>query len=213
MSTNLEPRSLEPSSVIEVPPRVGSGTPGQSTPSVARLLVRLVIGLLLIVGGVAVLGQLFRAELTALGQQFVARFGLTGMLFGTIIADGLHFPVPPQFYMLMGITSGVSAFATLLVINIGSFLGAWFAFLVATRVSVVTPVARRLEQARALTERTLRNYGSWAIVVVSLLPITYAALCYLCGLTRVSKRQFALVTALRVPRLLAYYYLVKLGWV
>jgi uncharacterized membrane protein YdjX (TVP38/TMEM64 family) len=37
-------------------------------------------------------------------------------------------------------------------------------------------------------------------------------LCYTAGLCRMPKRAFALIALLRLPKLVAYYYLVRLGW-
>jgi membrane protein YqaA with SNARE-associated domain len=190
-----------------------SSTSSESVaPSVSRLLARLVLGLAALLIASAVLAHTFRSELQAIGHAFVERFGVPGMVLGTVIADGLHFPVPPQFYMLMGITSDVPTLTTLTAVNFGSFVGAWFAYLLARRLSHVKLLARRLERPRELAQSVFLRYGVWAPVVASFLPITYAALCYLSGLSGLSRRGFALVTAIRVPRLIAYYYLVRLGW-
>jgi membrane protein YqaA with SNARE-associated domain len=173
----------------------------------------LVLGVLLLVGAIAVLGVIFRSELEAMGRAFVDRFGLLGMALGTLLADGLHCPIPPQFYMLMGITSGVPAAKTLTAVNIGSFAGAWIGFFVSGKLGDLKFIARRLERPRRMIDGALARYGMWTVVVASLLPLAYSALCYLAGMNRIPKRAFALVTLLRIPRLCGYYYLVRLGWV
>lgn len=181
-------------------------------PSLTRLLVRVVLGLCVLLLATAVVAHAFRSELEAIGRGFVDRFGVTGMALGTMISDASHIPIPPQFYMLMGITSGVPAITTLAAVNIGSFFGGWIAYFLARRFSRFGWFERRLARPRELSQRVFERYGSWAPVVASFLPLTYAALCYLCGLSGLSKRGFALVTLIRVPRLIAYYYLVQLGW-
>jgi membrane protein YqaA with SNARE-associated domain len=184
----------------------------RSAPSIARLLVRVTLGLVALLLGIALLAHTFRAELETVGHGFVDRFGVSGMVLGTLIADGFHFPVPPQFYMLMGVTSGVATLTTLAAVNLGSFLGGWLAYFMAKHLSHFKPLARRLERPRALAQGVFARYGDWALVVASFLPITYAALCYLSGLSRLPKRGFAVIALIRVPRLVAYYYLVRLGW-
>lgn len=181
-------------------------------PSILRLLARVVLGLCALLLATAFVAHTFRSELEAIGRGFVERFGVTGMAFGTMISDGFHIPIPPQFYMLMGITSGLSTWTTLAAVNLGSFFGGWLAYFLARRLSRFEFFERRLERPRALAQRVFERYGSWAPVVASFLPLTYAALCYLSGLSGLSKRGFALVTLIRVPRLVAYYYLVRLGW-
>ncbi|MGC4092521.1 MAG: VTT domain-containing protein [Polyangiaceae bacterium] len=177
-----------------------------------RLLVRMAIGLVVLLAGVALLSSLFHAELERLGHAFVDRFGLWGMVVGSILADGFHFLLPPQFYMLMGISSGVPAAATLTAVCFGSWLGGWSAYFLAGRVGHIGAIERRLREPRQLLERAIERFGTSALVVVGFLPITYAALCYLAGLGRVSKRGFLVIALVRIPRLIAYYYLVRLGW-
>ncbi|HET9933900.1 MAG TPA: VTT domain-containing protein [Polyangiaceae bacterium] len=176
------------------------------------IIVRMVVGLAALLVGVAVLSALFRSELEALGHVFVDRFGLWGMVIGSLVADGFHFLLPPQFYMLMGISSGVPARATLTAVCFGSFVGGWTAYFLATRIGRFEVLERRLAEPRRLLESALDRYGNFALVLVGFLPITYAALCYLAGLGRVSKRGFLIIALVRVPRLVAYYYLVRLGW-
>src|SRR3954471_14650482 len=66
-------------------------------PLVRRFLAGLVI--MLVVSGVA--AHFVRPTAEAAAHAFVERFGVTGMAVGTLLADGLYFPVPPQFYMLL----------------------------------------------------------------------------------------------------------------
>lgn len=181
-------------------------------PSLIRLGVRIALGLLVLIVGVAALGKAFRPELEALGRGFVDSFGLSGMALGALLADGFHFPIPPQFYMLLGITSGVPTLNTLFAVNVGSFLGGWLAYYLATWLAEFGPIRRRLDQPRRLTDAVFTRYGAWAVVVASFTPITYSALCYLCGLGRLPRFGFFLITLIRIPRLIAYYYLIKIGW-
>lgn len=194
-----------------LPEHVTTGSTPRAT-SLPKLLLRVAVGLALLVGGVFVIARWFHEPLEAIGRGFVQRFGVPGMVFGTMIADGLHFPIPPQFYMLMGITSGVPTWITLTAVNLGSFLGGWLAYFLSFRIARFAPIAARLAEPRRLTAKAFARYGQWSTVVVSFMPITYSALCYLAGLSRLPKRGFAVISLIRIPRLIAYYYLVKLGW-
>jgi uncharacterized membrane protein YdjX (TVP38/TMEM64 family) len=42
--------------------------------------------------------------------------------------------------------------------------------------------------------------------------VPYSGLCYAAGLSRLPIKGFALITLIRIPRLVAYYYLIELGW-
>jgi membrane protein YqaA with SNARE-associated domain len=182
----------------------------QSSPR--GLLLRMTLGLVVLLAGVALLSSLFHSELETLGRAFVDRFGLWGMLLGSLLADGFHFLLPPQFYMLMGISSGVPASSTLAAVVLGSWLGGWTAYFLAKRAARFTVIERRLAAPRRLLDLALARYGRMALVVAGFLPVTYAALCYIAGLGRLSKRGFLVIALVRIPRLVAYYYLVRLGW-
>jgi uncharacterized membrane protein YdjX (TVP38/TMEM64 family) len=48
--------------------------------------------------------------------------------------------------------------------------------------------------------------------LISITPVAFSVVCYVSGLYRLGTRPFLLVLALRLPKLLIYYQLVKLGW-
>jgi membrane protein YqaA with SNARE-associated domain len=169
-------------------------------------------GLIVLFGVMITLANAFRAPLQTLGRAFVASFGYWGMLFGTFIADGFHFPVPPQFYMLMAVTSDASPATAFAVITVGSLLGGYAGYRVAGRLARFDFVARRIEKARLLAGRTFARFGYRSAVIASLLPIAYSVLCYLAGIHGLPPRVFAVLSLCRIPRLLLFFYLVRLGW-
>jgi membrane protein YqaA with SNARE-associated domain len=142
----------------------------------------------------------------------VERFGYSGMAFGTLIADGFHFPIPPQFYMLMAVTSGVSRPLALAAITAGSLTGGYIGYRVAGRLARFGPIARRLEKSQGLATAAFSRFGYRAAIVASLMPIAYSVLCYLAGIHRLPRRIFAVLSLCRVPRLLFFFYLVEFGW-
>src|SRR5687767_7652056 len=75
------------------------------------MAARFAAGIVLLLACVALIASQFRPELEGLGRGFVARFGFWGMALGAFIADGFHFPVPPQFYMLLAVAAGSSQIA------------------------------------------------------------------------------------------------------
>jgi hypothetical protein len=77
-----------------------------------KLGLKFVLGLVGLVAVVALLGHHYRGELETLGRALLDQFGYIGIALGTFIADGFHFPIPPQFYMLASIAAGWSAVGT-----------------------------------------------------------------------------------------------------
>lgn len=178
----------------------------------SRALLQLALALGALLGAVALASWLAREELEALGRGFVARFGIGGMFVGTFLADAFSFPVPPQFYMLTAITGGGSQPAALGAISAASLLAGQTGYQLAGRLSRVRLFARRIEASRPRIDRLFARYGYWAIAVASVTPIPFSVLCYISGLYRIPPRYFAALLLFRVPRLIAYYGLIRLGW-
>jgi membrane protein YqaA with SNARE-associated domain len=178
----------------------------------ALTVLRFCGALILLFGAMLALARFFRTPLEALGHGFVDRFGYFGMLLGTFIADGFHFPIPPQFYMLMAVTSDASELTAFAFITGGSLLGGVAGYHVARRLAHLKPIARRLERAQGLASRAFSRFGYRAAILASLLPVAYSVLCYLAGMYRLPRRVFAVLCLCRIPKLVLFFYLVKLGW-
>jgi membrane protein YqaA with SNARE-associated domain len=121
-----------------------------------------------LLGIVTLLGWGFRDELSRFGAWFVARFGIAGMAFGAFLADGLHFPIPPQFYMLTGIAGGHAATVVLLAVLTGSVLGGLTAFALARTIGQTAFVARRLESSRRLLIGAIERRGYLGLAAATL---------------------------------------------
>jgi uncharacterized membrane protein YdjX (TVP38/TMEM64 family) len=185
---------------------------GPSRREALRLILKMVAGLTVFGVVISVAGNYFREPLTHFGQQIVGLLGIPGMAVGTFLADGLHFPIPPQFYMLASITSGSSQIAALAAIAAGSVAGGHLAFLIALKAGKLDFIQRQVRRVKKPLGALLEMHGTRAIVIGSLLPVPYAHLCYLMGLNHMPYRKFALLCVLRVPKLVLYYLVVRLGW-
>lgn len=176
------------------------------------VMLRFVAGLLAILVIVAVLGHAARERCEAAAREFVERYGYAGMALGTLLADAIHFPIPPQFYMLLSVASGASAINTLAAIAAASLTAGVLGYRLASVVGRVAWVVKRTERTRRLLQGAIERYGVWAAVYSSLLPLPYSLLCYLAGLSRAPNGFFVLLCLCRVPKLAAFYWLIRLGW-
>lgn len=176
------------------------------------LAAKLVLGAAAIVALVALLARTWRTELEAMGHAFVEQFGYAGMAAGTFLADGLHVPVPPQFYMLASIASERSAAWTLVAVCIGSLLGGATAYAIARRASDLPFLKRLLARTQHKVDWLFARYGYWAVAIGSLTPIPYSFLCYVAGGYRMPARIFFVLSLFRIPKVVLYFYLVQLGW-
>ena len=175
-------------------------------------VLRLLAGLLVILLVVGTLAHWARPQCEAVARGFVAAYGYWGMALGTLLADGFHFPIPPQFYMLLSIASQASVYWSLTVIASASVLAGVVGYSMARFVANSVWVASRTERSRRLLERAVLRFGARAALVASLLPIPYSILCYLAGLNRMPHRFLALLCLCRIPKLVAFYLLVYWGW-
>src|SRR5688572_12463360 len=135
--------------------------------------LRFVAGLLAILVIVAVLGHAARDRCAAAARAFVDQYGYAGMALGTLLADAIHFPIPPQFYMLLSVASGASALNTLAAIAAASLTAGLVGYRLASLVGRMAWVVNRTERTRRLLQRAIQRYGVWAAVYSSLLPVPY----------------------------------------
>lgn len=177
------------------------------------LVLRFVLGLLALLGLVVVLVRALRPQLEAIGTSFVENFGLAGVAFGTFIADGFHFPLPPQFYMLLTIAAGTWSLSSFLAICVGSLSGGLCGYLLARRIARWPKPAQWLARLGKGFQSQLVGANAYrGALIASVTPVAFSVLCYFAGLYRLPMKAFALVLVLRVPKLVLFYELVKLGW-
>jgi len=173
---------------------------------------RLVFGLLLLASIATLVAWAFRAQLEAFGHAFVDRFGALGLVIGTALADGLHVPIPPQFYLLTGIAAGFSHALTFGAVLVGSEIGCFLAFRIGHVAVRLRWVERRIRVPRAMLERFLTTQGHLGLAIATLLPISYCLLCITAGAMRLSNRAWLVLAAMRIPKLLVSYAVLVYAW-
>jgi membrane protein YqaA with SNARE-associated domain len=179
----------------------------------ALLMLRFLLGLALLLGLVVLLVRTLRPELEGVGTWFVSRFGLVGVAAGTFIADGFNFPVPPQFYMLIATAAHSDPLAVVVATSAGSVLGGGTGYLLARRLGHIQRLSRWLERVSGNAKELVgRRYPYRSAVAASVSPMAFSLLCYLAGLFRVRGGPVLVLLVLRVPKIILYYYLVRLGW-
>jgi membrane protein YqaA with SNARE-associated domain len=174
---------------------------------------RFALGLVLLLGGVVLLVRTLRPELEGVGKWFFERFGLLGVAAGTFIADGFHFPVPPQFYMLLATAANSDPLTTLAASSAGSVLGGGTGYLVARQLGHVQALRRWIERlSRDKRELIGERHPYRSALVASMTPIAFSLLCYAAGLLGIRRGPVLFLLLMRVPKIALYYYLVKIGW-
>ena len=179
----------------------------------ARHWLRLLLGIAALLGFVAIVVRTFRPQLEALGRAFVDHFGLAGIALGALLADGFHFPVPPQFYMLLAVGAGIPDLPTFLAVLAGSLLGGAAGYRVARQLARFRRVSRWLERSGAGFRAQLEGRKAYrSAIIASVTPLPFSVQCYVCGLYRLPLGAFALILLLRIPKLAVFYTVIKAGW-
>ena len=179
---------------------------------IGPLLLKVALGVGAFLGVVALASAYLRPQLEAVSHGFLGRFGLLGALVGAFLADAIHFPVPPQFYMLAAVTARAPQVPALCAISVGSILGGVVAYKVGAWLSHRRFARRWFLHTEERIHGLFRRYGYWAVVVASAGPLAFSMLCNTAGFYRMKYRFLALFLILRVPRLLFFYALIRLGW-
>jgi membrane protein YqaA with SNARE-associated domain len=134
------------------------------------------------------------------------------MALGTLLADGLQFPIPPQFYMLLAVASGMPAAPAFGAICAASLSAGYLGYSLAELASRLAWLSRATKSYRELLTKAFARFGYRSALFVSLLPVPYSVLCYTAGLNRMPRRFLALLSLCRIPKLLGFYWLVRAGW-
>jgi membrane protein YqaA with SNARE-associated domain len=178
-----------------------------------RFALQSLVAVVALLALVSTLARLFKPELQTLGEGFLERFGALGLSLGTFLADAFHFPIPPQFYMLASISGGWSPLESLAAIAAGSMMGGVISHLIGRHLLWRVRFLRRVvDRSRARVDWLFARYGYWAVAVGSVSPVPFSLLCNLSGLYRVPFRIFLVLSLFRIPRLLIFYTLIRLGW-
>lgn len=186
--------------------------PTSSRRELTLLVARWVAGVGAFMLGMLFVARTLREPLELLGGRFVSQFGHAGLGLGTFLADGFHFPVPPQFYMLVAVSSATSAVVALGAIATGSIAGGVVGFVAARRLARFAAIARKLERSSWFVERAYRRFGYGIALLASLSPVPYSVLCAIAGAHQLGWRIFALLSLCRLPRLCFFYWIVHATW-
>jgi membrane protein YqaA with SNARE-associated domain len=180
--------------------------------AVWKAVAQTAAGVLVLLGGMALLSRYLRGPLESFGHFFVEHFGVAGMALGTFLCDGFHIPPPPQVYFVAAITAHLSPVPVLAATGAASMAAGVVGYHVASRLSNLRVFHGPLERTRPRVDALFARWGAWAMAVGSVTPLPYAWLCWFAGIYRVRPRHFLVLILLRVPRLAVMYWLVAKGW-
>lgn len=189
---------------------------------VRSVLVRFVVLVVALVLALGVIGLIFREPVLAGSRAFVDAFGGWGVLIGFAIADALPVPIPHDVISSAGVIGGLGCqgnppcgwrgfWVVVAWASAGTLIGSTIGFAIGRYMSHTAwfqrVMARQGRAARVLVER----YGMHALVLGALTPINYCICVWATGALNLSWSRFFAVTWLRIPRVVFYLWLFKIG--
>lgn len=177
-----------------------------------RLLLRFGAALLVVLLIVGLLSRIARPTCEAAARAVFADYGYASLALGTLLADAFHFPVPPQFYMFMAVASQAPSWLALSAIVPASLVAGVIGYRWARLLSQNTFMLRHTARTRELLARVSTRSATVAALFASLLPLPFSLLCQLAGLNRMPPAFLLWLCVYRVPKLLAFFALIYLGW-
>ena len=181
--------------------------------SLRTLLIQTAVITALLVGAVVLAGMFLKEPLSAAADWVVHRFGLPGIALGIFISDTFTFPIPPDTYIFLAVASQLRELEVLVTVCLVSVFSGNVAYFLGPLLARIPLIRNKIEQFRTQGQDLFLRYGVWTVAIGALTPLPYSLVCWFAGLYKMPYKRFFLATLFRIPRMIGYYYLFKLGWV
>lgn len=189
---------------------------------VRSVMVRFAVLVVVLVLALAVIGLIFHEPVIAVSRGFVEVLGGWGVTLGFALADAFPLPIPHDVISSAGVIGGLGCpesepcgwrgfWIVVCWASAGSLIGSTLGFAIGRYLSHTRwfqrVMERRGEAARVLADR----YGIHALVIGALTPVNYCIVVWATGALDLSWGRFFAVTWLRIPRVIFYLWLFKIG--
>ena len=192
--------SLSPESSIDTQPL-----------SVQQLLIRTGLGLLFLIGLLAIPVTLYRAELMALSRYFVEHVGGPGVAIGFLLPDMIPIPFTQDIFTGMAVLGGMHFGEALAWATAGSLTGGSIGFWIGRRLGQTARFQRFVQGSGAQAHQLVQSHGSWAVAIGAITPIPYSVICWSCGALDYPYGSLMVISLLRIPRIAFYLWLIITG--
>ena len=208
----LHPDTLDMPSADSSPDQVKGASAPKGRTSIKAIALQTVVVSLLIIVAVVVAGAFFKQPIQLLATWMVETFGIVGTILGICISDIFGLPIPPDTFIFIAATSGypdVPVAAGLAAVSVGCGSAA---YLLGPYVGRVPLLRTKVEQWRVKGEHLFERWGVWTVAIGALSPLPYSITCWFAGIYHMPYKRFFLATLFRIPRIVAYYMIFRLGW-
>jgi len=173
-------------------------------------VIKTLLVLVLLFGGLAVIGKLYEAELVGATQAVYEAVGVSGLLGLLFISDAIFSPVPPDVVLVVIANSDLRSswlwlvplvgVVSTLAGNVGWWIGWRFASFGWSRGMV--------GKLRAKHAAQIHRYDRWTVALGATTPLPFSLICITAGALGMRWQRVAPVTLLRIPRFFIFYLVV-----
>lgn len=186
---------------------------GQSSYAVdARLILKAVVGLAVLVGASYLCGVVLREPIELAGQVALDRFGYLGLACGAIVTDSSPLPLTNEPLVLLAVGAGRPGNEVFAVVSAASVCAGFVGHTAGRTVGNRTALGRWIRRRYPGFERFMARYGAHGVAVCALLPIPFALSTWSAGMMRVALWKVMLASLVRIPKTAFYVWLIVQGW-
>ena len=169
-------------------------------------------------GGVAALmavlgisGKFLKEPIVDFSCRFVDALGGLGVALGFFAPDTFPLPVWHDGFLIAGYLGGLGFWEMAVWASAGSLFGGTLGFFLARKVSHTGWFSRFIEKRGKEAAGLVKQYGLVGLAITALSPIPYSVGVWTVGAFGVPYYKFLAVSMIRIPRILFYLQLVKIG--
>ncbi|WP_320128286.1 VTT domain-containing protein [uncultured Sphaerochaeta sp.] len=137
-------------------------------------------------------------------QKFINDFGMKGVVIFVYLVDLLILPLSPD--MMWPFVLSWHPMTAILVMGVSSMAGAYSAYLMGRLIGLIPFIKNlTLRLAGDDSEKILRKYGIWAIVISGLTPLPFSTICCIAGILKLKPLPVFAACQIRFVRMAIYY--------
>ncbi|AEV29172.1 putative membrane protein [Sphaerochaeta pleomorpha str. Grapes] len=137
-------------------------------------------------------------------QKFISDFGMKGVALFVYLVDMLILPLSPD--MMWPFVLKWNPLTAIFVMGASSMAGAYSAYLLGRLIGLIPFIKHlTLRLAGGDSEKILKKYGMWAIVISGMTPLPFSTICCIAGIVKLKPIPVLLACQIRFLRMSIYF--------
>jgi membrane protein YqaA with SNARE-associated domain len=170
-------------------------------------VIRTIVVLVVLFGGLLIVGTVFEDELLAVAEAIYETIGVFGLLAVLFVTDTLISPLPPDVVLVVIANSELHQrwFSLILSIGILSAIAGNVGWAIGYRFAQFPWANGWISNLRDKYARQIQRFDRWAIALGALTPLPFSVICITSGALGMRWKRVAPITLLRIVRFFLVY--------